>query len=116
VKVPAVAEPPDVATVTDTAPATATGDTAVSEAPPGATTIELAGMPPKSTAVPAEKPFPLTVICVPPVVGPEDGERPVTVGGAPVQVSVSVNPVTGGGTVCGALVYVVQFEAEADTS
>lgn len=49
--------------------------------------------PPTVTVAPAAKPLPLTVIVVPPPVGPEVGEADVTVGAGLVMLSAVSAPV-----------------------
>ena len=44
------------------------------------TVTAVAAVPPKLTVAPVKKPVPLIVTDVPPLVLPEDGETPVTVG------------------------------------
>ena len=75
--------PPGVVTVTSTVPTDSAGEVAVQEVVVQDTPD--AGLPaPKSTVVPPEaisKPVPAMVTLVPPVVYPEVGLIPVTVGG-----------------------------------
>ena len=73
--------PPGVVTVTSTVPEPA-GEVAVQEVVEEQDT-PVAALEPKSTVVPAvavRKLVPVIVTEVPPVVGPADGEMPVTVG------------------------------------
>ena len=66
-------------TTTSTAPAAWAGVVALIEVP-FTTVTPVAAVPPKLTAAPARKPVPLIVTPVPPLVLPEVGETPVTVG------------------------------------
>jgi hypothetical protein len=79
--------PPVVVTSTLAVPAELAGVTAVIEV--GETTVTLvAAAPPIVTPVTPVKPVPVIVTDVPPVVGPELGEMPVTVGpGVPTKTS-----------------------------
>ncbi len=72
--------PPPVVTVTSTAPGVPAGAVAVME--PGLFTVKaVAGFPdPKSTVVAPVKLVPVMVTVVPPVLGPDEGLTPVTVG------------------------------------
>ncbi len=77
--------PPDVVTVRSTVPAEPAGDVAVIDV--ALLTVKLLALvEPNLTAVAPVKPVPVTVTLVPPLVLPEDGEMPVTVG--PVLVTV----------------------------
>src|ERR1019366_6541354 len=71
--------PPGVVTVTSTVPTGSTGAAAVIEVSE-LTMTELAGAEPKVTALAPVRLVPVMVTEVPPVVRPEVGERPVTVG------------------------------------
>jgi len=62
-----------------TAPAACAGAVAVIEVPL-TTATPVAVVPPKLTVAPARNPVPLIVTAVPPLVLPELGETPVTVG------------------------------------
>jgi hypothetical protein len=77
---PGVDEPPDVVTVTATVPgSTVAGDTTVIDV--GDTTVTLVpGNSPNLTVAPVTNPVPEIVTVVPPDVGPDDGDSPVTVG------------------------------------
>jgi hypothetical protein len=66
-------------TVTLTVPAARAAVVAVIE-PPLTTATFVAAAPPIETVAPGEKLFPETVMAVPPAVGPEDGETPLTLG------------------------------------
>ena len=73
--------PPTPVTVTSTAPAGATGDTAVIEVAEF-TVTPVAATPPKLTVLPETNPVPVIVTEVPPAVVPLFGLTAVTVGGA----------------------------------
>ena len=67
-------------TVTSTVPdAAADGETAVMDVSEFTVKL-LAGLEPNETVLAPVKPVPVTVIVVPPAVGPESGETPVTAG------------------------------------
>jgi hypothetical protein len=70
--------PPGVVTVTSTVPIVPAGAVAVMLV--GLLTVKVAAVAPKSTAVAPANPLPPTVTDVVPVLGPEVGLRPVTVG------------------------------------
>lgn len=77
--------PYDVVTVMPTVPVLPEGATTVSWV--SETTVNpVAGVDPNSTAVAPAKPAPVTVTVVPPLVVPDCGEIPVTVGGAGLTV------------------------------
>ena len=73
--------PPGVVTVTSTVPALPAGAVAVMEVAL-LTTTPVAAWAPKWTAVAPVRLVPVMVTEVPPVVGPDEGLTPVTVGGA----------------------------------
>src|SRR5215831_4173889 len=54
---------------------------------PLTTLTPAAALPPKLTVAPARKPVPLIVTPVPPIVEPEPGDTPVTVGGGATNVN-----------------------------
>jgi hypothetical protein len=92
--------PPGVVTVTSCAPAVSAGATAVIRVDEDTLKFD-AGTVPNSTLVAPLKPVPFTLIDVPPVLGPDVGDRDVIVGagpgggGAAAHVNTSV-VVTGG--------------------
>ena len=72
-------EPPSEATVTCTTPAPP-GDVAVMDVPAPLTVTAVAGVVPKLTVDPEVNPAPVMVTTVPPLPGPDTGERPDTTG------------------------------------
>jgi hypothetical protein len=78
--------PDGVVTTTSTVPAAVVAGLVAAIEVAESTVYEVAGVLPKRTAVAPVNPVPEMVTTVPPVVGPELGERPVTVGGDAVGV------------------------------
>ena len=75
----AVAEPPDVVTVTVTVPLACAGEVATIVVALLTVTLE-AGVVPNDTVAVALKPVPVIVTVVSPVTDPDDGATPVTAG------------------------------------
>lgn len=81
--------PEGVVTSTSTGPeVVVVGDAAVMDV--GEFTVKLvASIDPKATAVAPVNPVPVMATDVPPAIGPEAGESPVTTGGEPTKVNLS---------------------------